>query len=199
MISTDFIDICQRLSFVTSLLTLGRTSKFVPPSWYKAGGRGVDGTPPQSSWYVAVFWNDFAFSGKPLIFLTRWGIFFGWWRCWRPVTSPIRVTTLPPSWILPRIRNQVKGKGKRFRLVSEQKNLRDGIFGFDRARNETRAFCRAVFDSCSWFFTAKPHRNPCYAGYSISQTALSLFTYTNMKFLSFLTQRLSFCSTNVKV
>ena len=34
----------------------------------------------------------------------------------------------------------------------------------------------------------------------ISQTALSLFTYTYMKFLSFLTQRLSFCSTNtVKV
>ena len=32
---------------------------------------------------------------------------------------------------------------------------------------------------------------------SISQTALSLFTYTYMKFLSFLTQRLSFCSTNV--
>ena len=31
------------------------------------------------------------------------------------------------------------------------------------------------------------------------QTALSLFTYnyTHMKFLSFLTQRLSFCSTNV--
>ena len=29
------------------------------------------------------------------------------------------------------------------------------------------------------------------------QTALSLFTYTHIKFLSFLTQRLSFCSTNV--
>ena len=29
------------------------------------------------------------------------------------------------------------------------------------------------------------------------QTALSLFTYTHMKFLSFLTQILSFCSTNV--
>ena len=29
------------------------------------------------------------------------------------------------------------------------------------------------------------------------QTALSLFTYTHMKFLSFLSQRLSFCSTNV--
>ena len=37
--------------------------------------RGEDGTPPQSFWYVAVFWNDFTFSGKLLIFLTRWGIF----------------------------------------------------------------------------------------------------------------------------
>ena len=30
---------------------------------------------------------------------------------------------------------------------------------------------------------------------STSQTALSLFMYTHMKFLSFLTQGLSFCST----
>ena len=33
------------------------------------------GTPPQSFWYVAVFWNDFTFSGKPLMVLTRWGVF----------------------------------------------------------------------------------------------------------------------------
>ena len=33
--------------------------------------------------------------------------------------------------------------------------------------------------------------------YISRQTALSLFTYTHMKFLSFLTQRLRFCSTNV--
>ena len=25
-------------------------------------------------------------NGKPLIFSTRWGIFYGWWRCWGPVT-----------------------------------------------------------------------------------------------------------------
>ena len=37
-------------------------------------GRGVDGTPPQSFWYVAVFRNDFALSGKPLIFSTK--VFF---------------------------------------------------------------------------------------------------------------------------
>ena len=33
------------------------------------GGGGVDGTPPQC--YVAVFQDDFTFSGKPLILLTR--------------------------------------------------------------------------------------------------------------------------------
>ena len=42
--------------------------------------------------------------------------------------------------------------------------------------------------------------SPHAKNFSISQTALFLFTYTRMKFLSFLTQRLSFCSTNfVKV
>ena len=51
-------------------------------------GERVDGTPPRSFWYVAVFRNDFAFSGKPMIFSTRWSIIYGWWRCWRPVTSP---------------------------------------------------------------------------------------------------------------
>ena len=35
------------------------------------GGGWVDGTPLQSNRYVAVFRNDFAFSEKPLIFLTR--------------------------------------------------------------------------------------------------------------------------------
>ena len=36
--------------------------------------QGGDGTSAHSFWYVAVFQNDFAFSGKPLIFSTRWGI-----------------------------------------------------------------------------------------------------------------------------
>ena len=73
-------------------LTLERTRKFIPLPWYKE--KGVDGTLPQSFWYVAVFRNDFACSGKPLIFLTRWGIFYGWWHCWRPVTSPTMAATL---------------------------------------------------------------------------------------------------------
>ena len=58
-----------------------------------AGGEGI-GTPHQSFWNVAVFRNDFAFSGKPLIFSTRWGIFYGRWRYWRPFTSPTMVATL---------------------------------------------------------------------------------------------------------
>ena len=36
----------------------------------------------------------FAVSGKPLIFSTRSGIFYGWWRCWRSVTSPKMVAIL---------------------------------------------------------------------------------------------------------
>ena len=44
---------------------------------------------------------------------------------------------------------------------------RKGTFGFDRARNETRAIFLAVFDSRSSFFSPKPHRNACYAGYTV--------------------------------
>ena len=51
-------------------------------------------TLPLEFWYVAVFRNDFAFSGKPLIFSTIWGIFYGWWRCWRSMTSPNMVAIL---------------------------------------------------------------------------------------------------------
>ena len=74
---------CTSRSLICNLIT--------DKSW--RGGGGVDGTPPRSFWFVAVFWNAFTFSGKPIFFLTRWGIFKGWWLCWR---------------ILPRIRNQVK-------------------------------------------------------------------------------------------
>ena len=70
--------------------------------------RVADGTPSRSFWYVAVFLNDFNFSGKPLLFLTRWGIFYGRWCCWRSVASPTMVPSWPPSWILSRIKNHVK-------------------------------------------------------------------------------------------
>ena len=54
------------------------------PSGVQGGVVGPPPPPPptQSHWYVAVFRNDFAFGGKPLIFFTRWGIFYGWWGCW---------------------------------------------------------------------------------------------------------------------
>jgi len=65
------------------------------PTVVQVGGGGeLDGTPSRISWYVAVFSNDFTFSGNPLIFLIRWDIFYGWWRCWRPVTSPTMVAIL---------------------------------------------------------------------------------------------------------
>ena len=75
-------------------LTLKCRRKLTPPR------RGGDLTPPRSFWYVAVLQNDFTFSGKPLIFLTRWGIFYRWWHCWRPHQqwSPF----WPRSWILTR-------------------------------------------------------------------------------------------------
>ena len=59
---------------------------------YPTVGQGGDVTPPWSFWYVAVFQNNltffFYFSGKPLIFLTRSNIFYGWWplfveRSWK--------------------------------------------------------------------------------------------------------------------
>ena len=73
------------------------------------GGRWVNETPPRSFWYVAVFWNDFNFSGKPSIFLTRWGMIHGWYCCRRPVTSPTMVVILVATLdLVPRIRNQDK-------------------------------------------------------------------------------------------
>ena len=47
-----------------------------------APGDGVDGPPlPLEILICSVFLTDFAFSKKPLIFLTRLCIFYGWWRC----------------------------------------------------------------------------------------------------------------------
>ena len=97
--------------------------------------------------------------------------------------------------------SDVSLRSKRFRLVSEQRNTaRKGTFGFDRARNETRAkkwkrgrgkgrketpsppprsfTCAtflAVFDSRSSFSSPKPHRNACYAGYSDLRLAFLSF------------------------
>ena len=48
----------------------------------------------RSGRYRAQLLNANISQSKPLIFLTRSGIFYGWWRCWRPVTSPTMVTIL---------------------------------------------------------------------------------------------------------
>ena len=72
------------------------------------GGGGLMEPSPLGFWYVALyvlFRNGFAFSEKPLIFSTRGGIFYGWWWCWRSVTSP---NTWSPCWILSSITSQVK-------------------------------------------------------------------------------------------
>ena len=50
------------------------------PTVVQGGGGGLI-EPSLGFWYVAIFQNDFAFCGKSLIFSTRWGIFYGWWRC----------------------------------------------------------------------------------------------------------------------
>ena len=91
-------------------LTLGRTCKFIPPPWYK--WREGDGwMKPLRGVFdmLQFFWNDFNFSGKPSIFLTRWGMFHGWYCCKRPVTSPTMVVILAATLdLVPRIRNQDK-------------------------------------------------------------------------------------------
>ena len=95
--------------FPTHELTLGRTHKFILLLWLGRGGeRGVDGTPLQSNRYVAVFRNDFAFSEKPLIFLTRWGIFYGWWHCWRPVMSYLVTIETDHHWTCLKLRERDK-------------------------------------------------------------------------------------------
>ena len=75
---------CLELRYKSFTLTLGRTRKVIPPQRGSALG----------FWYVAVFQNDFAFSRKPLILSTRRGIVYGWWRCWRSVTSRNMVAIL---------------------------------------------------------------------------------------------------------
>ena len=66
-----------RVRGIIGILSLGRTQIHTPTvvQGGGVGGGGVNGTPPRSFWYVAVIWNDFTFSGKPLILLTKWGIF----------------------------------------------------------------------------------------------------------------------------
>ena len=94
------------LSYKLALIFVPEHANSYPHRGTREGGGNSGWKPPSKSFlYVALFRNDFPFSGKPLIFSTRWGIFGaagGLWR--RQQRSP----SWPPSWILPRIKNQVK-------------------------------------------------------------------------------------------
>ena len=79
--------------------------KFLPPTVVQ-GGRGWWNPFPKFLICCSIL-KPFAFSGKPVI-STRWAIFYGWWHCWRPVTSQKWLPSRSPSWILSSIRNQVK-------------------------------------------------------------------------------------------
>ena len=93
------LNFCKRdLGFAVWCCCFHKRRLFNPRTYmqiHTRSTRGVDGPlPPRSFWFVAVFRNDFTFSGWPLIFLTRWGILYGWWRCWGPVTSPTIIAIL---------------------------------------------------------------------------------------------------------
>ena len=71
----------QGVTGVPRYLALGSTSTQIhTPTVLQEGGGGENGSPPRSFWFVAVFRNHFTFSGKPSIFVTRWGIFYEWWH-----------------------------------------------------------------------------------------------------------------------
>ena len=60
-----------RVRGIIGIISLGRTQIYTPTVVQGGLGGGGNGTPRRSFWYVAVIWNDFTFSGKPLIFLTN--------------------------------------------------------------------------------------------------------------------------------
>ena len=78
----------------TSINPRTYTQSLTPTAVQEGGGGEL--MEPLSFGYVAVFRNEFTFSGKPLVFLTRWVIFYGWWRCWRLVMSRNMVANLAP-------------------------------------------------------------------------------------------------------
>ena len=119
------------------------------PPWHKGGG-GMDGIPLPSFWYVAVFGNNFTFSGKPLIFLTRLQVYFvgggaagGLWRHqqWSP--------SWLPSWILPRIRNQVKTAGN--------SNFCDGLILFLKKVEKTCISPKIGLTNCTFDVISRNH------------------------------------------
>ena len=75
-------------------LTLGRTRKFIP----QRGIRGRGGWNPSSEFLIMIICSiskRFCLQWKAfdLLYKMRF-IFNGWWRCWRPMTSPTMVAIL---------------------------------------------------------------------------------------------------------
>ena len=97
------------LVFASCTLTLGRTSKFIPPPWYK-GDRGEGGWNPSLEFLICyntskrfwLKWKAFDLFNKMRNILWVVELLEGLWRHqqWSP--------SWPPPWILPRIGNQVK-------------------------------------------------------------------------------------------
>ena len=110
---------CKFTTWSTSW-TLGRTCKFIPPPWFQGGGRGVDGTCPwflicfsiSKRFYLQYLWSSL----KDEVHFIGGGDAGGLWhhQQWSP--------SWPPSWILPRIRNQVKTARNGDFFVLEMKN-----------------------------------------------------------------------------
>ena len=71
--TTDVTAKCiyNRLKNTRIISTQGRARKFTPPPWYKGRGERDGGNPSPEFGFVTVLRNDFTFSAKPLIFLTR--------------------------------------------------------------------------------------------------------------------------------
>ena len=72
---------------VYGILTLGRTHHGTK------GREGVDGA-PLGFLFCCNISKRFCLQWKALIFSTTWDIFYGWWSCWRSVTSPNMVAIL---------------------------------------------------------------------------------------------------------
>ena len=64
-------------------------------------------------------------------------------------------------------RSKKKKRGTGVSVLTAREMKREPFFPTP-PRSFTCAIFRVVFDSCFSFFTPKPHRNACYAGYKIS-------------------------------
>ena len=81
--------------FDGDLLTVGLTRKFIPPPWEEGGGGGWMEPLPGVFNMLQYFAMILPFKWKAFdVFYKMRGIFYGWWRCWRPVTLATMVAIL---------------------------------------------------------------------------------------------------------